>query len=54
LAAKATFAKAYADASFDFQKYDIQIKYAQTLSQSIREIYIGGQPPKTGKILDWQ
>ncbi len=54
IAAKATFAKYYADASFDYQKYETQIKYVETLSQNIHEIYIGGQPPKTGKILDWQ
>lgn len=54
IAAKASFAKFYADASFDYHKYETQIKYAETLSQNIHEIYIGGQPPKTGKILDWQ
>lgn len=54
IAAKASFAKFYADASFDYQKYETQIKYAETLSQSIHEIYVGGQPPKTGKISDWQ
>lgn len=54
IAAKASFAKFYADASFDYHKYQTQVKYAETLSQNIHEIYIGGQPPKTGKILDWQ
>lgn len=54
IAAKASFAKFYADSSFDYQRYETQIKYAETLSQNIHEIYIGGQPPKTGKIIDWQ
>ncbi len=54
IAAKASFAKFYADATFDYQKYETQIKYVETLSQNIREIYIGGQPPRTGKIIDWQ
>lgn len=54
LAAKASFAKFYADSSFDYHKYENQIKYVETLSQNIYEIYIGGQPPKTGKIMDWQ
>lgn len=54
LAAKASFAKFYLDASFDYQKYESQIKYSETLSQSIREIYIGGQTPRTGKIIDWE
>lgn len=54
IAAKASFAKYYADASFDYHKYETQIRYAETLSQNIHQIYIGGQPPKSGKILDWQ
>lgn len=35
IAAKASFAKFYADSSFDYQKYETQIKYAETLSQTI-------------------
>ena len=54
ITAKASFAKFYADTQFDYKKYETQIKYAETLSQTIHEIYIGGSPPKTGKISDWQ
>lgn len=54
IAAKASFAKFSSDASFDYHKYENQIKYAETLSQNIHEIYVGGHTPKTGKIIDWQ
>ncbi len=35
IAAKAAFAQYYADASFDYHKYQTQIKYAQSLSNNI-------------------
>lgn len=50
LAAKAKFANFYADSSFDWSNYKNQIKYAETLSVSINEIYVGGHAPTTGHI----
>lgn len=50
IAAKASFAKFFLDSSFDYHKYEAQTKYAENLSQSIHEIYVGGQPPKNGNI----
>lgn len=54
LAAKASFAKFHADASFDYHKYETQIKYAETLSHYTTQIYIGGKAPTTGKIMEWE
>ena len=54
ITAKASFAKFYADSSFDYHKYEVQTKYAETLSHSIKELYVGGQPPQNGNISQWQ
>ena len=53
VAAKASFAKFVADTSFDWQKHTQEIAYSQRLSKSVSEIYIGGQPPRDGKISTW-
>ena len=46
--------KFHADASFDYHKYETQIKYAETLSHYTTQIYIGGKAPTTGKIMEWE
>ena len=53
IAAKASYASFFADASFDWHKYKTQIDYSSKMSQSRKEIYIGGQPPRSGNIHDW-
>lgn len=53
IAAKAKFANYYADTSFNWSNYKTQIKYAQTLSVSIHQIYIGGHAPTSGHIDEW-
>lgn len=53
LAAKASFAKFFADASFDWHKHEEAVGYAEKLSRTINELYIGGEPPKDGNIHTW-
>lgn len=53
LAAKASFAKFFADASFDWHKHEEEVGYAEKLSRTINELYIGGEPPKDGNIHTW-
>ena len=54
LTAKASFAKFYADSSFDFHKYETQIKYSESLSQSTKQLYVGGSPPRNGNVFHWE
>lgn len=53
MAAKASFAKFFLDTSFDWHKYTEDISYAEKLSQTTDELYIGGEPPKDGDIHTW-
>jgi hypothetical protein len=53
IAAKASFAKFFADASFDWHKHEEEVGYAEKLSRTINELYIGGEPPKDGNIHSW-
>lgn len=53
MAAKASFAKFFLDTSFDWHKYSEDISYSEKLSQSINELYVGGEPPKDGNIHTW-
>jgi hypothetical protein len=53
IAAKASFAKFFMDASFDWSKHIEEIEYSEKLSKTTGEIYIGGQPPHDGNIHEW-
>lgn len=54
IAAKASFAKFFVDASFDWNKYQRSINYSEKIETSKTQYYIGGEPPRTGNIYDWQ
>ena len=53
LAAKASFAKFFADSSFDWNKHIEEVSYSEKLSKTISELYIGGEPPHNGDIRTW-
>lgn len=53
VAAKASFAKFFADSSFDWHKHSEEVSYAEKLSTVMNELYIGGEPPKDGNIHTW-
>ena len=53
IAAKASFAKFFMDSSFDWQKHTEEVAYAEKLSKTMIELYIGGEPPKDGNIRSW-
>jgi hypothetical protein len=42
IAAKAAFAKFFADASFDWNKYQRSINYSEKIETSKTQFYIGG------------
>jgi len=42
VAAKASFAKFYADGSYNWSKHSKEISYSAMMSSSTRELYIGG------------
>ncbi len=54
IAAKASFAKFLVDTSFDWNKYSRSINYSEKIESSKTQFYIGGEPPRTGNIYDWQ
>ena len=53
LAAKASFAKFFADSSFDWNKHVEEVSYSEKLSKTILELYIGGEPARNGDIRTW-
>lgn len=53
IAAKASFAKFFADSSFDWHKHSEEVEYSEKMSRTTVELYIGGQPPRDGNIHTW-
>jgi hypothetical protein len=54
IAAKASYASFFADASFDYKKYSKQMSYSESMSSEKKYMYVGGQPPRNGDIYEWQ
>ena len=44
IAAKASYAKANGDLSFNYDRYSLDESYAESFASSINEFYIGGTP----------
>lgn len=53
MAAKARYAMFFADAEYDWHKHTEEINYATSFSKDTLELYVGGRPPRDGKIGTW-
>ena len=55
MAAKVQFALFFhTGGSAEIDKYENQTKIVNNYVENSKEIYIGGQPPASGKWIDWQ
>lgn len=52
-AASFTYAAYHGDASFEYDKYEEENEYAEKEVENVRQVYVGGQPPRDGDINDW-
>ena len=52
-AASFTYAAYHGDASFEYDKYEEENEYSEKEVENVRQVYIGGQPPRDGDINDW-